>query len=160
MRRTGTATLLWMTLSVAVLTGCSSSPSPQPTVTISRSADSDAPSATAEPASCGQRTVPHPELAGQLPGGFPTLPGWQPTEVAQQGSTRVVRGALLGEPTELATVRDRAAGQLTGAGYRLTDTDEEPGYEAEAELAGPHEVNLNVKPLCHGYLVVSYLVRQ
>jgi hypothetical protein len=79
--------------------------------------------------------------------------------VVDQGQTRAVRGVLRGEPADLVRVRDTAASQITGSGYTKTGSDEEPGFEAEAEFEGPSEVNLNVKPLCRGYLVLTYTVR-
>jgi len=154
-----------MTLLGAALAGCASGPSPQPAATISVSwgtpgTPTAAPSVAATAADCEQRTVPRPELAGQLPVGFATVAGWQPTGAMDQARTRVVRGVLPGGPADLEAVRDRAVDQLIDAGYHLTGTDEEAGYEAEAELAGPREVNINVRPLCRAYLVLSYSVRQ
>ena len=110
-------------------------------------------------AACGQRTTPRPELARQLLG-VPTLVGWQPIEVANQGRTRAVSGALRGTVDDLVTVRDNAADELVSTGYNQTESDEEVGHEAEAEFEGPHEVRIKVKPLCRDYLVLTYTVRQ
>jgi hypothetical protein len=166
MKRSAVAVLLGITLLGGALAGCGSGADRQPVASApappgtTGGTDADAPSGSATAASCDRQPAPHPELARQLPAGFPTVTGWQPTEVVDQGRTRVVRGVLPGEPADLAAVRDRAADRLAGAGYRRTGSDSEAGFEAEAELEGPHEVNVNVRPLCRGYLVLSYLVRQ
>lgn len=125
-------------------------------------ADTDAPSggSTGSAAACGQQITPHPELARQLPTGFSTVSGWQATAVVNQGSTRQVSGVLRGEAADLASVRDSAVSRLTAVGYARTGSDSEPGFEAEAELSGPHEVSVKVRPVCHGYLVLSYTVQQ
>jgi hypothetical protein len=122
-------------------------------------AETDADS-TSSAAACGEQTTPHPELARQLPAGFPTVAGWSATEVVNQGQTRAVQGVLRGEAADLVRVRDTAASQLAAAGYTRSGSDEEPGFEAEAEFEGPHEVGIKVKPLCRGYLALTYTVRQ
>lgn len=135
-----------------------SSPAPS-----SADTDSGAPSgaASAAGAACSQQqTAPHPELLNRLPAGFPTVAGWQPTTVTDQGLTREVSGVLRGEVGDLLTVRDSAADTLADAGYQRTGSDAEPGYEAEADLKGPYEVAIKVRPLCRDYLVLSYTVRQ
>ncbi|HEV2886555.1 MAG TPA: hypothetical protein VGX49_06570 [Jatrophihabitans sp.] len=149
------------------LAGCDSAADPESEASQVRGTTSspvasgtDAPSGEATGAACGQQTAPHPELARQLPAGLPTVAGWQPTEVVNQGQTREVRGVLPGEAADLVAVRDSAASEIVGAGYSSTGSDEEPGFEAEAEFEGPQEVNIKVKPLCRGYLVLSYTVRQ
>ena len=157
MKRSVLAPLLGITLLSA---GCSSSSVPQPAAPVSAptSAD-DTDAAPASGAAC-DRPTPHPELAARLPAGFPTAAGWQPTELVTQGATQVVRGVLPGEPADLPEVRDRAADRLTGAGYRQTGSDAEAGFEAEADLSGPYQVNISVRPLCRGYLQLSYSVRR
>ena len=116
--------------------------------------------AGAAQAACGQQPAPRPELARQLPAGLPTVVGWQPTKVTDQGRTREVSGVLRGQVGDLVTVRDNAADELASAGYDQTGSDEELGYEAEAEFEGPQEVSIKVKPLCRDYLVLTYTVRQ
>ncbi|HEX8092691.1 hypothetical protein [Jatrophihabitans sp.] len=154
----GTAAIVALTL-----VGCGGTAEPEPATgsssTASSPVETDA-DATASAAACGNRTAPHPELARQLPAGFPTVAGWTATEVVNQGQTRVVNGILPGEAADLVRVRDSAASQITATGYTKSGSDEEPGFEAEAEFEGPHEVNIKVKPLCRGYLVLSYTVRQ
>lgn len=135
-------------------TSSTGSPSTEPTGSGGSAEDSNSSGA----ACSQQQTAPHPELQGQLPAGFPTVAGWQPTQVTDQGRTRVVSGVLRGEAGDLVTVRDNAADELVGSGYRQTGTDEEVGFEAEAEFEGPQEVGIKVRPLCRDYLVLSYTV--
>lgn len=116
--------------------------------------------AAAAESECGQKTTGRPELLRQLPAGFPTVTGWQPIEVVNQGQTRAVSGALRGEVADLVTVRDNAADEIVTEGYTQTGSDEEVGYEAEAEFEGPHEVSIKVRPLCRDHLVLTYTVRQ
>ena len=138
----------------------SSAASPSATASLSPS-QSESGSAGAAQAACNQQqTAPHPELIRQLPADFPTLVGWQPTEVTNQGQTRVVSGVLRGGVTDLVTVRDNAADELVTEGYTQAGSDEEAGFEAEAEFTGPQEVTIKVKPLCRDYLVLTYTVRQ
>jgi hypothetical protein len=67
---------------------------------------------------------------------------------------------LRGGVTDLVTVRDNAADELVTEGYTQAGSDEEAGFEAEAEFTGPQEVTIKVKPLCRDYLVLTYTVRQ
>jgi hypothetical protein len=135
------------------------------TGSLTASATKEAPAEASEAAAaaeseCGQKTTPRPELLGQLPAGFPTVTGWQPTEVSNQGQTRAVSGVLRGEVADLVTVRDNAADEIVADGYEQTGSDEEVGYEAEAEFEGPQEVSIKVRPLCRDHLVLTYTVRQ
>ncbi len=107
-----------------------------------------------------QQRASHPELRSQLPAGLPTVTGWQPTQVIDQGRTRAVSGVLPGEAGDLVGVRDDAADRLVSSGYHQSGADEEVGYEAEAEFEGAHEVTVKVRPLCRGYLVLTYTVQQ
>ncbi len=111
-------------------------------------------------AECGDKTAPRPELARQLPEDLQTVTGWQPVEVIEQGQTRAFSGVLRGTVDDLVTVRDNAADELVTFGYNQTGSDEEVGYEAEAEFEGPQEVSVKVKPLCRDYLVLTYTIRQ
>jgi hypothetical protein len=158
----GTAVLLALTL---VSCGGTSDPESTPTSgstsTASSPAETDTDTdTTSSAAACGEQTTPHPELARQLPAGFPTVAGWSATGVVTQGHTRAVQGVLRGEAADLVRVRDTAASQIVAAGYTRTGSDEEPGFEAEAEFEGPHEVSIKIKPLCRGYLALTYTVRQ
>lgn len=126
----------------------------------SESKEAPAEAASAAESECGQKTTPRPQLIRQLPAGFPTITGWQPTEVVNQGQTRAVSGALRGAVGDLVTVRDNAADEIVTEGYTQTGSDEEVGYEAEAEFEGPQEVSIKVRPLCRDHLVLTYTVRQ
>lgn len=122
--------------------------------------DSDKPTRTASSAACAVKASPQPGVAGQLPAGFPTVAGWIPTEVITQGQTKAVRGAVPGDVADLVRVRDAALSRISTAGYRKADSDQEPGYEAEADFTGPHEGNINVRPWCRGYLTLTYTIHQ
>jgi len=156
------AVLAVSALAVATLTGCGGSTEPPSDAASSAipSSASATPSASTAAACARQQTAPRPELVRQLPAGLPIVTGWQPTRVAVQGRTREVSGVLRGELGDLVRVRDDAAAALTGAGYRQVGTDQEAGYEAEAEFEGPQEVTVKVRPLCRDYLALSYTVRQ
>jgi hypothetical protein len=122
--------------------------------------DSQQPTGTASSAACSAAATPRPDVAGQLPAGFPTVAGWIPTEAVSQGRTKVVRGVVPGEGKDLVAVRDAAVARIGTAGYRETGSDQEPGYEAEADFTGPYEGNINVRPGCRGYLVLTYTINQ
>ncbi|MEO7261113.1 MAG: hypothetical protein ABI047_07665 [Jatrophihabitantaceae bacterium] len=124
------------------------------------SSESESESAGAAQEACRQQPSPRPELLRQLPADFPTVTGWQPTELAIQGQSRAFSGVLRGEVADLVTVRDNAADELVNAGYIQAGSDEEVGFEAEAEFNGPQEVSIKVKLLCRDYLVLTYTVRQ
>jgi len=165
------------TLLGLALAGCggNTDPASQPASGISSTGSSPPASASLSPAPSGsesesagagdaacsqQQTAPRPELIRQLPADFPTITGWQPTQVTNQGQTRAVSGVLRGEVGDLVTVRDNAADELVTEGYTQAGSDEEVGYEAEAEFTGLQEVSIKVKPLCRDYLVLTYTVRQ
>jgi hypothetical protein len=121
--------------------------------------DSDAPAESASAADCGTRTTPHPQLAARLPAGFPTVAGWSATEVVSQGQTRAVRGVVAGAAKNIAAVRDAAVARIIAAGYSRTGSDQEPGFEADADFNGPHQGNINVRALCRGFLVLTYTIQ-
>ena len=74
------------------------------------------------------------------------------------GRTVVAFASLPGRRGDIVQVRDAVLADLRGAGYTVAGTDQEPGYEAEAELAGTHEGTLKVSPLCAGLLEVRYKI--
>ena len=78
--------------------------------------------------------------------------------VATQGATTVVFASEPGGRDDIVAVRDKVLADLAKAGYRVVGTDQEPGYEAEAELAGTHPGSLKVSPLCEGLLEVRYKI--
>jgi hypothetical protein len=142
--------------------GISSASSPPPTsLTPGPSGSGSSTAAAPAGAACTQQqTAPRPDLRRQLPAGFPTVTGWQPTRVADQGTTRAVSGVLRGDVGDLVTLRDTAADELVTEGYTQTGSDQEVGYEAEAEFDGPQEVSIKVTPLCRDYLLLTYTVRK
>jgi hypothetical protein len=48
---------------------------------------------------------------------------------------------------------------LGAVGYRVVGTDQEPGHEGEADVAGPHGGTIKVPPLCAGLLEVRDSLR-
>src|SRR3954454_3678420 len=66
----------------------------------------------------------------------------------------VAKGGAEGLPEE----RDKVAGALAKAGYKVLATDQEEGAEAEAHLSGPHTVDIQVINLCEGKLRIRYTV--
>lgn len=152
----------------ALLTGCGSnagsgSAPPSQAASVSAStgaADSDRTSATASSAACTKKPSPRPGAAGQLPAGFPTIAGWVPTDVVSQGQTKAVSGVVPGDVKDLVTVRNAALSRISTAGYRATHSDQEPGFEAEADFTGAHEGNVKVRAWCPGYLLLTYTIHQ
>lgn len=142
------------------ISSIASSPSASASLSAGPAESESESSGTAEAACNQQQTASRPELIRQLPADFPTITGWQPTQVTNQGQTRAVSGVLRGEVGDLVTVRDNAADELVTEGYTQAGSDQEVGYEAEAEFTGPQEVSIKVKPLCRDYLALTYTVRQ
>lgn len=104
---------------------------------------------------CDGRTA---STASALPFGLPLSEGEQVLRVATQGATTVAFATVPGDRDSIVDERDAVLADLERAGYRVTGTDQEPGYEAEAQLAGPHTGTLRVKPLCEGLLEVRYKI--
>lgn len=77
-----------------------------------------------------------------------------------QGKTTVAFAKIPGGRDDIVAVRDRVLADLKTAGYTTVGTDQEPGYEAEAELGGKHDGTLKVSPLCEGLLEVRYKIQQ
>lgn len=107
----------------------------------------------------GGTPCPAPPAAGlALPLDLPLPPGGAVRAVAEQGRTSVSLVDVPGGATDLVRVRDEVVQGLVRVGYRLVDSDQEPGAEAEAEVAGPYDGTLRVRPLCTGLLEVRYAV--
>lgn len=87
-----------------------------------------------------------------LPADVPN-PGGVAYDYASQGKTRIWYFALDGSPDSLSKIRDTYDATLTGKGYKIGDTDQEEGSEAEAEFDGPHDGTVNVRNLCKGKAV-------
>lgn len=88
----------------------------------------------------------------QLPSDLPS-PGGSAYDYSNQGKTQVWFFALDGSKDDLASLRDSYDTTLTGKGYKIGDTDQEEGAEAESEFSGPHEGTTNFKALCTGKVV-------
>lgn len=78
--------------------------------------------------------------------------------VASQGRTVVVFTSTAGGRDDLVAIRDRTLEHLTSKGSTVVGTDQEPGAEAEAEVAGTFDGTLRVTPLCAGRVEVRYKV--
>lgn len=107
---------------------------------------------------CDGRDKPAPGTPATLPLGLPMTEGETVLDVAEQGATTVVFASEPGGRDDIVAVRDKVLADLAKAGYRVVGTDQEPGYEAEAELAGTHPGSLKVSPLCEGLLEVRYKI--
>ena len=108
--------------------------------------------------SCGGRDEPAPGAPATLPLGLPMTEGEKVLNVAKQGATTVVFASEPGGRDDIVAVRDKVLSDLAKAGYRVVGTDQEPGYEAEAELTGTHPGSIKVSPLCEGLLEVRYKI--
>jgi len=84
-----------------------------------------------------------------LPADVPS-PGGTVYDYNSQGKTLFWFVAVDGGPDQLVSLRDAYNSQLTGKGYTIKGHDQEPGAEAEAEFAGPHEGTTQFQPLCSG----------
>jgi len=107
---------------------------------------------------CGGRDVPAAAAPATLPLGLPSTAGATVLSVAMQGRTTIAFAKVPGSREDIVATRDRVLGDLTAAGYRVVGTDQEPGFEAEAELAGTRTGTLKVSPLCGGLLEVRYKI--
>lgn len=92
-----------------------------------------------------------------VPTGFSLPAGQKLLRVEKQGKTSIVYASLDGTRTDLVDIRDRTVEALKANGYKLTGTDQEPTYEADAAISkGNIDDSLNVRPLCSGKVVVRY----
>ncbi len=107
---------------------------------------------------CAGRDQAVPGTPAALPLGLPMTAGGKVLQVTSQGRTVISFASLPGRRGDIVQVRDAVLADLRGAGYSVAGTDQEPGYEAEAELAGTHEGTLKVAPLCAGLLQVRYKI--
>jgi hypothetical protein len=107
--------------------------------------------------SCG--SLDTPETAVALPPGITLPQGLKLLRVVTQGKTVLVVTSREGERADVVKVRDEILTQLTATGFTKKGTDQEPGYEAEAQLGGRADASLRVRPLCTGRLEVRLTVR-
>ena len=114
--------------------------------------------AEAAKSACGPDS--RPVTGAGLPFKLPLSMGLSVLRVDEQGATVVAFASIPGGRADLVDRRDRVLADLEAAGYRVLETDQEVGYEAEAQLAGPHHGTVRVKPLCTGLLEVRYAFEQ
>ena len=94
-----------------------------------------------------------------LPSGFNLPPGERLLEVQTQGKTKIVYASTDGKRDDIVSVRNEVAATLTGDGYRVTHTDQEPTFEAEATVTkNGTDDSIRVQPLCNGRLRVRYIL--
>jgi hypothetical protein len=98
--------------------------------------DISTPASTAVP-----KDVPAPANAGA------------PYDYSAQGATSVWFLAIDGTADDLVSIRDAYDKALTAKGYKIENTDAEPGHEAESDFSGPHDGTTNFRPLCSGKVV-------
>jgi hypothetical protein len=92
-----------------------------------------------------------------LPTGFTLPDGQKLLRVQTQGKTKVVFASIDGTRDDLVGIRDRTVDALKADGYKVTHTDQEPTYEADAAVSkGDTDDSINVRPLCSGKAVVRY----
>ena len=108
-------------------------------------------------AAAAEKPCPAAAPAGvAMPLDVPLHEGATVRRVTEQGAATVAFADVPGGRDDIVTVRDAVLADLKAAGYDVVGTDQEPGFEAEAEVAGPHEGTLRVVPLCEGTLEVRY----
>lgn len=90
------------------------------------------------------------------PAGFVLPSGQKLLRVQKQGSTTLVVASAEGTRDDIVLVRDGVVSALKGQGFTVRKTDQEPGFEAEAQLAGISTGSLRVKPLCTDRLEIRY----
>lgn len=76
--------------------------------------------------------------------------------VQTQGRTTVVFASTAGGRDDLVDVRDQVLTALKAQGFSVDGTDQEPGFEAEAQIDGPSEGTVRVTALCAGRVEVRY----
>jgi hypothetical protein len=74
------------------------------------------------------------------------------------GKTTRYFAVAKGDPDSLPEWRDKIDAKLEAAGYKVLDTDQEEGAEAEGHLSGPHTVDVQVIDLCKGRVRIRYTV--
>ena len=105
---------------------------------------------------CG--TLDTPEAGATLPAVLKLPADQKLLRVQTQGKTTVAFASTAGGRDDIVAVRDRVLDLLKGSGFTVKGTDQEPGYEAEAELGGVVDGTIRVKPLCTGRLEIRYKV--
>ena len=95
----------------------------------------------------------------KLPSSIPLVSGARVYESQGPfGKTTRYFAVTKGGPEDLPKVRDKVDAALKAGGYKVLDTDQEEGAEAEGHLSGPHTVDIQVINLCKGKLRIRYTV--
>ena len=95
----------------------------------------------------------------QVPAGFTLPTGERLLEVQSQGKTQILYASTDGGRNDIVHVRDQVTQALTTDGYKVTHTDQEPTYEAEATVTkNGTDDTVQVQPLCSGRLRVRYIL--
>lgn len=93
------------------------------------------------------------------PAGFTLPEGQRLLEVQSQGKTQILYASTDGGRNDIVHVRDQVTQALTADGYKVTHTDQEPTYEAEATVTkNGTDDTVQVQPLCSGRLRVRYIL--
>lgn len=93
------------------------------------------------------------------PAGFTLPSGERLLQVQSQGKTKVLYASTDGGRNDIVDVRDQVTQALTADGYKVTHTDQEPTYEAEATVTkNGTDDTVQVQPLCSGRLRVRYIL--
>jgi hypothetical protein len=106
---------------------------------------------------CGTLDTPKPGVA--LPPGITLPDGLKLLDVVTQGKTVLVVTSREGVRKDVVKVRDEVVQQLAAVGFTKKSQDQEPGYEAEAQLGGRADASLKVRPLCADRLEVRLTLR-
>jgi hypothetical protein len=92
-----------------------------------------------------------------VPSGFTLPSGQKLLNVQTTGKTSVVFASLPGSRADLVSIRDRVAQELSASGYKVTGSDQEPTFEADATISrNGVDDTINVRPLCSGRVVIRY----
>jgi hypothetical protein len=95
----------------------------------------------------------------KLPGSVPLVAGARVYESQGPfGKTTRYFAVAKGDPDALPKWRDKVDAKLKAAGYKVLDTDQEEGAEAEGHLTGPHTVDVQVISLCKDRVRIRYTV--
>ncbi len=106
---------------------------------------------------CG--TLDTPQSSASVPTGLTLPDGVKLLNIQTQGKTTLVLTSTEGQRQDVVDVRDRVAEQLAAQGWTKKGTDQEPGYEAEAQFEGKVDGSLRVRPLCQDRLEVRLTIR-
>jgi hypothetical protein len=94
-----------------------------------------------------------------VPAGFTLPDGQKLLQVQSQGKTQILYASTDGGRNDIVNVRDQVTQALTADGYKVTHTDQEPTYEAEATVSkNGTDDTVQVQPLCSGRLRVRYIL--